>query len=81
MKSGAFTGEISPLMLKDLGVEYVILGHSEREYYGETDEFINQKVLSAIHNDIRPILCVGETLSQEKGITNEVVREQITKVS
>lgn len=80
-ESGAFTGEISPLMLKDLGVEYVILGHSERrEYYGETDEFINQKVLSAIHNDIRPILCVGETLSQrEKGITNEVVREQITK--
>ena len=58
-ESGAYTGEISPLMLKELGVEYVILGHSERrEYYGETNEFINAKVKAALNHGIKPILCV-----------------------
>ena len=71
-ESGAYTGEVSPLMLKDLGVEYVILGHSERrEYYHETDEIINEKVKS--------ILCFGETLEErEAGTTNDVVKTQIT---
>lgn len=79
--NGAYTGEISPLMLKDLNVEFVILGHSERrEYYNETDEFVNKKVLSALSHDIRPILCVGETLEQrEKGVTNSIIKEQVTK--
>lgn len=77
--SGAYTGEISPLMLKDLGVEYVILGHSERrEYYKECDKFINEKVKSALDNGLKPILCFGETLSQrEDNITNKVVEEQL----
>ena len=68
--SGAYTGEVSPLMLKDLGVEYVILGHSERrEYYGETDAIVNEKVKAALKHGLKPILCVGEKL--------EVVEEQI----
>ncbi|WP_073508242.1 triose-phosphate isomerase [Streptobacillus notomytis] len=77
--SGAYTGEISPLMLKDLGVEYVLVGHSERrEYYKECNKFINEKVLAAIHNDLRPILCFGETLEQrESNITEKVVEEQL----
>lgn len=77
--SGAYTGEISPLMLKDLGVEYVILGHSERrEYYGETDEIINEKVKSAIDNGLTAILCIGEKLEErEAGITNKVVETQL----
>lgn len=79
--SGAYTGEVSPLMLKDLSVEYVILGHSERrEYYGETDEFINEKIKSAIKHDIKPILCIGENLEQrEKGITTDIVKDQLLK--
>lgn len=79
--SGAYTGEVSPLMLKDLSVEYVILGHSERrEYYGETDEFINEKIKSAIKHNIKPILCIGENLEQrEQGITTDVVKEQLLK--
>ncbi|WP_314010550.1 triose-phosphate isomerase [Pseudostreptobacillus hongkongensis] len=78
-ESGAYTGEISPLMLKDLGVEYVILGHSERrEYYKESNEFINEKVKSALNHDLKPILCFGETLEQREGnITEKVVEEQI----
>lgn len=77
--SGAYTGEISPLMLKDLEVKYVILGHSERrEYYKECDKFINEKVKSAIDNGIKPILCIGETLSErENGSTNAVVKTQL----
>ncbi|MGL4254422.1 MAG: triose-phosphate isomerase [Fusobacteriaceae bacterium] len=77
--SGAFTGEISPLMLKAVGVEYVILGHSERrEYFGETDEFINAKVKSALTHEITPILCVGEKLEErESGKTAEVNSRQI----
>lgn len=78
-ESGAFTGEVSPLMLKDLGVEYVILGHSERrEYYGETNEIINEKVKSALAHGLKPILCFGETLEEREANTTEaVVKDQI----
>jgi triosephosphate isomerase len=76
---GAFTGEISPFMLKDIGVEYVICGHSERRnIFGETDEIINKKVKKVTENGMRPILCVGEKLEErEKGQTFEVVENQI----
>lgn len=78
-ESGAYTGEVSPLMLKNLGVEYVILGHSERrQFFKEDDELINKKVKAAFIYDITPILCVGETLEQrEAGKTFEVVKKQI----
>lgn len=78
---GAFTGETSPLMLKDIGVDYVILGHSERrEIFGESDELIKEKVKAAFDNAICPILCVGESLDQrENGIYKEVIKEQISK--
>jgi len=77
--SGAFTGEISPLMLKSLCVEYVILGHSERrEYYGETDAIINEKVKTALKHGLKPILCIGEKLEdREAGRTNEVNNTQL----
>ncbi|MCL2718996.1 MAG: triose-phosphate isomerase [Lachnospiraceae bacterium] len=77
--SGAFTGEISPLMLVDAGVKYVIIGHSERrEYFGETDEIVNKKVLKAFAHNLTPIICCGETLTQrEQGITIDFVRQQI----
>jgi len=77
--SGAYTGEVSPLMLKDLGVEYVILGHSERrEYYGETDAIVNEKVKAALKHGLKPILCVGEKLEErENGTTEKVVEEQV----
>lgn len=80
-EKGAYTGEVSPLMLKDLGVEYVILGHSERRaYYHETNEFINEKVKSALKHDLRPILCIGEKLEdRENGTTTEVVKEQLVE--
>lgn len=76
---GAYTGEVSPEMLRHLYVNYVILGHSERRtYFGETDAFINAKVKAAINNRLRPILCVGETLEErEGGRTFEVVEEQL----
>ncbi len=76
--SGAYTGEISPVMLKDLGVEYVILGHSERrEYYGECDKIVNEKVKAALKHGLKPILCVGEKLEErENGTTEAVVKEQ-----
>ena len=78
-ESGAYTGEISPLMLKELGVEYVILGHSERrEYYGETNEFINAKVKAALNHGLKPILCVGEKLEErEAGKTEDVVANHV----
>ena len=78
-EKGAFTGEVSPTMLQDLGVTHVILGHSERrEIFGETDEFINQKVASALAHDLTAILCVGETLEQrDAGQTNDVVTGQV----
>jgi triosephosphate isomerase len=77
--SGAYTGEISAGMLKDAGVKYVIIGHSERrQYFGETDVFVNQKVHRALENELRPIICVGETLGQrDMGITLEIVGAQV----
>lgn len=77
--NGAFTGEVSPLMLKELGVDYVIIGHSERrQYFNETDETVNRKLKAAFSHDISPILCVGESLSErELGITEEVLATQI----
>ena len=77
--SGAYTGEVSPEMLRDIGVNTVILGHSERrQYYGETDEIINGKVLLAISLKMEVILCVGETLEErESGKLEEVLKRQI----
>ena len=77
--SGAFTGEVSADMLKSVGCEYVILGHSERRtIFGESDEFINQKVKQALKNNLTPILCCGESLEErENGTTFKVVEQQI----
>ena len=77
-EQGAFTGEVAPGMLKEAGVEYVIIGHSERrQYFGETDEMVNKKVLSAVSHNLIPIICVGETLEQrEQGVTEKVVDTQ-----
>lgn len=79
--SGAFTGEISASMLKSVGCEYVILGHSERRtIFGETDETINMKIRKAINSGLKVIFCIGETLSQrENGTTNDIVKSQILK--
>ena len=76
--SGAYTGEISAQMLKAVGVEYVIIGHSERrQYFGETDETVNRKVLAAVEAGLTPILCVGELKEQrEAGYTNSLVTYQ-----
>ena len=81
-KSGAFTGEISADMLTDLGVEYVITGHSERrQYFAETDETVNKRTLAALAAGLKVIVCVGENLTQrEQGITEELVRSQ-TKIA
>jgi len=78
-QKGAYTGEISPLMLKDLGCKYVIIGHSERrQYFGENDEIVNLKIKSAIKNSLKPILCIGETLTErEEGKTFSVIKRQL----
>lgn len=80
-EKGAFTGEIAPEMLTDLGVEYVIIGHSERrQYFNETDETVNLKLKAAYRHGLKPILCVGETLEQrEAGTTKEIIENQINK--
>ena len=78
-ESGAYTGEISPAMLVDAGVKYVVLGHSERrEYFGETNQDVNKKVLKAFEHGITPIMCCGESLEQrEQGVTVDFVRQQV----
>lgn len=80
-ESGAFTGEISPLMLKDIGVTYVIIGHSERrQFFKEDDSLVNKKIKAALFYDLIPILCVGETLEQrDAGKTFEVIKNQLVK--
>jgi len=77
--SGAYTGEISAEMLRDLYVNYVILGHSERrQYFGETNESINLKVLAAVQNNLKPIYCIGETLvEREENRTLDIVKAQV----
>ncbi|HXM32992.1 MAG TPA: triose-phosphate isomerase [Chthoniobacterales bacterium] len=78
-RAGAFTGEISPAMLRDLFVRYVVLGHSERRIlFGETDEIVNRKVRAAHENMLRPIVCVGETLAQrERGEVEKILGQQL----
>jgi triosephosphate isomerase len=81
-ESGAYTGEIAPAMLKEFGVRYVIVGHSERrQYHGETDELVAAKAQRALSAGITPIVCVGETLAErEAGHTEEVVKRQLAAV-
>ena len=77
-ESGAYTGEVSAKMLKSINVEYVIIGHSERrQYFAETDETVNLKIKTAIKNELKPIVCVGETLEQrESGKAEEIITTQ-----
>ncbi len=77
-EKGAYTGEVSAQMLKAIGVEYVIIGHSERrQYFAETDETVNKKIKAALANGLKPIVCVGETLEQrEAGKTEEIITSQ-----
>ena len=78
-EKGAYTGEISPAMLTDAGVKYVVLGHSERrEYFAETSETVNKKMLKAFEHGMTPIMCCGETLTQrEQGVTMDFIRQQV----
>lgn len=78
-EKGAFTGEVSPVMLENMGIDYIIIGHSERrQYFNETDETINKKIRAAFEHNLIPILCVGETLDErENGITEEVIAKQV----
>mgnify|MGYP002561812663 FL=1 len=80
-EKGAYTGEVSAPMLKSIGVEYVIIGHSERrQYFAETDETVNKKIKSALAHGLKPIVCVGETLEQrENGKTEQIVTSQVEK--
>lgn len=77
-KKGAFTGEVSPAMLKDIGCQYVIVGHSERRrYFGEKDEMVNKKLKAVIDAKITPILCIGETQEQRnRGETEKILKKQ-----
>ncbi len=79
--NGAYTGEISPIMLQTTGVEYVIIGHSERRaMFGETDETVNLKLLAALRHNLNPIVCVGETLEErENNLTNTTLERQVLK--
>lgn len=71
---GAFTGEISAVMLKEVGAEYVIIGHSERrQYFGETDKSVNMRLVQALKNELKPIVCIGETLDERNGGKTEIV--------
>jgi triosephosphate isomerase len=78
-ETGAYTGEISPLMLRDVGCEYAIIGHSERrQYFSETDETVNKKIKAALAAGVKAIFCIGESLEQrEAGKTNDVLRGQL----
>ena len=80
-EKGAYTGEISAAMLKEYGVKYVIIGHSERrQYFGETDETVNKRTLAALNAGLVPIVCIGETLEErESGKTEAVLDRQITE--
>ena len=80
-EKGAYTGEISGDMLNELGVSYVIIGHSERrQYFGETDETVNQRVKAALAHNLKVIICVGESLKQRTdGVTNAIIEGQVTK--
>ena len=80
-EKGAYTGEVSGQMLRSIGVEYVIIGHSERrQYFAETDETVNKKIKSALAIGLKPIVCVGETLEQrESGQTEQIVTSQVEK--
>lgn len=80
-ESGAFTGEIAPSMLKELGVEYVVIGHSERRtYFGETDATVLARTKAALNADLKPIVCIGETLAErQSGKMEEVLTRQITE--
>lgn len=77
--NGAFTGEVSPVMLTELGVKYVLIGHSERrQFFGETNQTVNQRLKAALAHKLIPIVCVGETLDErESGLTDSVVRRQV----
>ena len=77
-ESGAYTGEVSGKMLKSIGVEYVIIGHSERrQYFNETDETVNKKIKAAFANELKPIVCVGETLQErEEGKADDIITKQ-----
>ena len=81
-ETGAYTGEVSPKMLKVVGVEYVIIGHSERRaYYGETDEIVNKKVKAAFEYELKPIVCVGESLEQREAGKTEEIRRSRTRLA
>ena len=79
--AGAYTGEVSPLMLKEIGCEYVVLGHSERrEFFNENDDLTNKKVIAALKHGLKPILCIGETFEQRHyGKTEDVLEDQLLK--